>query len=447
MTETSFAPFRDKMVSAGLSGPAVAAFERAFGLLVSGDSAEIPESAIEPATGLASYQSVAKGADATDLLAKTVAIKLNGGLGTGMGLQKAKSLLDVRGGETFLDLIAKQVLHLRGTHGEGLRFLLMDSFSTSEDTREFLAAKYPQLGGAEQWEMMQNRVPKIERDTLAPASCPASPDNEWCPPGHGDLYAALDGSGWLERLLEDGVVYAFVSNSDNLGATMDQDLLRYFADSGAPFLMEVTRRTAADRKGGHLARAKAGGGLLLRESAQCPKEDEQSFQDIERHQFFNTNNLWIRLDLLKVELEKCGGVLPLPVIQNSKTLDPRDPASAAVIQLETAMGSAIGCFAGAAAIDVPRSRFAPVKTTEDLLALRSDAYVVTEDFRLELHPERKSLPPLVSLDTEHFKMVDQLEAAIANGVPSLLRCERLEVVGPHVFAGDEVFEGSVVIGG
>ena len=444
----SYEPFRTKMEAAGLSRAAVAAFERAFGLLVSGDSSQISEDDIEPAADLPSYEDIpaGAGAGAAPLLAKTVVIKLNGGLGTGMGLQKAKSLLDVRGGDTFLDLIAKQVLHLRQEHGDGLRFLLMDSFSTSDDTREFLAAGYPQLGGADEWELMQNRVPKIGRDTLAPATCAAEPENEWCPPGHGDLYPSLEGSGWLDRLLDAGVVYAFVSNSDNLGATLDLDLLSYFATSDAPFLMEVTRRTAADRKGGHLARSKQGGGLLLRESAQCPDVDAQSFQDIDRHQFFNTNNLWIRLDLLKAELEKCDGVLPLPVIQNSKTVDPRDPESAPVVQLETAMGSAIECFAGAAAIEVPRSRFAPVKTTDDLLALRSDAYVVTDDFRLELHPDRKSLPPVVNLDKAHFKMVDQLEAALQHGVPSLLKCESLNVSGAHAFSADEVFEGAVEIG-
>jgi len=446
MTEPNFAQFKEKMESASLSGAAVAAFDRAYGLLVSGSSTTISESDIEPARDIPSYDDISPCHSTSELLAQTVVIKLNGGLGTGMGLQKAKSLLSVRDGDTFLDLIAKQVLHLRTLHGDGLRFLLMNSFSTSDDTRDFLASRYPQLGGADEWELMQNRVPKIDSKTLAPAECPDSPENEWCPPGHGDLYPSLAGSGWLDKLLESGVRYAFVSNSDNLGATLDLDLLGYFAQSESPFLMEVTRRTTADRKGGHLARSKSDGSLLLRESAQCPKEDSESFQDIDRHQFFNTNNLWIRLDLLRDELLKCGGVLPLPVIQNSKTVDPRDPSSTPVTQLETAMGSAIECFEGASAIEVPRKRFAPVKTTDDLLALRSDAYVVTEDHRLELHPQRGGRPPFVKLDPVHFKMVDQLEESLVNGVPSLLACEHLEVSGKHVFSGDESFEGTVTIG-
>ena len=65
------------------------------------------------------------------LLQHTVMLKLNGGLGTGMGLEKAKSLLPISGDDTFLDLIAKQVLHMRQASGGSLAFLLMNSFSTS----------------------------------------------------------------------------------------------------------------------------------------------------------------------------------------------------------------------------------------------------------------------------------------------------------------------------
>jgi len=72
----------------------------------------------------------------------------------------------------------------------------------------------------------------------------------------------------------------------------------------------VTRRTAADRKGGHLARRTADGRLLLREVAQCPDADLESFQDISRHKYFNTNSLWLRLDALKAQLAADAGVLP-----------------------------------------------------------------------------------------------------------------------------------------
>jgi UTP--glucose-1-phosphate uridylyltransferase len=441
----SFSPIAEKMRAAGLSDAAVAAFERSFELLAADESGLISESAIQPARDIPRYEDVAKAPAGEDLLAKAVMLKLNGGLGTGMGLEKAKSLLPVRDGETFLDLIARQVLSVRRSTGAELRFLLMNSFSTSADTLAHLA-RFPELGRAEDLELMQNKVPKIDAKTLAPVEWAADSEMEWCPPGHGDLYPAILGSGLLQKLLDEGFLYLFVSNSDNLGATLDPALLKWFAESGRPFVMEVTARTAADRKGGHLAVRASDGRLLLRESAQCPDEDMAAFQDIERHRFFNTNNLWLRLDALKAELEKNGGLMPLPVIRNKKTVDPRDKKSPAVYQLETAMGAAIECFEGAGAVEAPRTRFAPVKTTGDLLALRSDAYVITEDGRAVLAPERKGVPPEIVLDGDHFKLVDQLDAALAAGVPSLLHCRRLEVHGPVKFSASDRFEGDVVLG-
>lgn len=442
----SFSAVADKMRDAGLSAAAITAFERSFGLLAAKASGLIPEEEIRPADEVPRSEDVASEPADEKLLAKAVMLKLNGGLGTGMGLEKAKSLLPVRDGQTFLDLIARQVLSVREKTGADLRFVLMNSFSTSADTLEHLA-RYPELGKPQDLELLQNKAPKIDAGTLEPVEWPADPEMEWCPPGHGDIYPAILGSGLLQRLLDEGYLYLFVSNSDNLGATLDPALLKWFAESGKPFVMEVTARTAADRKGGHLAVRAADGRLLLRESAQCPDADLDAFQDISRHRFFNTNNLWLRLDALADELEKNGGLMPLPVICNKKTVDPRDKKSPAVYQLETAMGAAIECFEGAGAVAVPRSRFAPVKTTGDLLALRSDAYVITEDGRAELAPERHGVPPEILLDADHFKLVDQLDAALAGGVPSLIDCRKLEVRGPVKFSAADRFQGDVVIGG
>lgn len=154
------------------------------------------------------------------LLQQTVVLKLNGGLGTSMGLDKAKSLLEVKGGNSFLDLTAKQVIAMRKTFKTQVKFMLMNSFNTSKDTLAFLN-KYPSLLEDPKIELMQNKVPKVDKGTMDPASWPANPHLEWCPPGHGDLYTALYGSGKLDELLSEGVKYMFVSNSDNLGATLD----------------------------------------------------------------------------------------------------------------------------------------------------------------------------------------------------------------------------------
>merc|ERR1719388_119655 len=206
--------------------------------------------------------------------------------------------------------------------------------------------------------------------------------------------------------------------------------------------MEGATRTDADKKGGHLAKSKATGGLTLRESAQCPKDDEKAFQDTERYKYFNTNNLWVDLEKLKAAFEKNGGALPLPVMLNDKTVDPRDKTSTKVIQLETAMGAAISCFDGATAIQIPRTRFAPVKKCDDLIALRSDAYVLTEDSRIELAPDRKGVPPTIKLD-DRYKFVDAMDTLIPNGSPSLKGCTKLVIKGEVEFAAGVTVEGTV----
>ena len=439
----NFAAFEIKMTAAGMGDAAIRAFRRNYEALLRDETGMIPEETISPAQGLASFEEIAAAGEAdVSLLSQAVVIKLNGGLGTGMGLQGPKSLLAVREGVNFLDLMVRQILDLRKTSGTDVRLLLMNSFSTSSETLGHLKNYQSQgLAEAAEVELMQNQIPKIDAATLEPVRWPADPEMEWCPPGHGDLYPALVGSGWLDRLLAEEVKYAFVSNSDNLGAILDPAILTYFAKSNAPFLMEVTRRTAADRKGGHLAVRKSDGRLLLREVAQCPDSDVAAFQDIDRHQYFNTNSLWLRLDLLKQQLAADEGVMPLPMIRNNKTVDPRDKHSTAVVQLESAMGAAIECFEGATALDVPRSRFAPVKTTADLLALRSDAYEVLADGQVRLANSRNGVPPNIVLSDE-YKLVDQLDPL---GVPSLIQCDSLKISGLVHFENGAVMVGEVEI--
>jgi UDP-N-acetylglucosamine pyrophosphorylase len=432
-----------KMRSAGAASPTINAFLGAVRKVLAGERGLLPEATIEPIAALPRLEEVSESvAGAEDLLNQLVVIKLNGGLGTSMGLDRAKSLIPVKGQETFLDFIARQILHLCGGGAAEPAFYLMDSFSTQKDTLDYLK-KYPGLSDDGQLDFLQSMVPKLDAKTFEPAAWPDDPELEWCPPGHGDLYPSLLGCGLLDRLLKKGIKYLFVSNSDNLGATVDLKLARYFANSGFSFLMEVAERTAADRKGGHLARRRSNGRLLLRESAQCPKEDEEQFQDIERHRFFNTNNLWVRLDHLKAELDRGGGVFSLPLITNVKTVDPRNPNSPKVIQLESAMGAAIECFDHTGAIVVPRTRFSPVKSTTDLLALRSDAYRVTEDFRLVLDDSRQGQPPVIDLDPRHYKLLADFENCFGNGAPSLVACDSLKVVGKVNFAGGVVCRGKV----
>ncbi len=430
-----------KLREAGAGEPALRAFARAVERVAAGESGQLREAELEPVAELADAERL----PAPDPVAvraaleQAVVVKLNGGLGTSMGLSGPKALLEVKERLTFLDVIARSVLHLRASTGARLPLVLMHSFSTREPS---LAALARHAGLADQdvaQDFLQGKVPKLRADDLEPAAHPADPALEWAPPGHGDVYAALVSSGMLTALLERGYRYAFVSNADNLGAVLDPALLAWFAAEGAPFLMEVADRSPSDRKGGHLAR-RAGGGLVLRELAQAHEDDLGHFQDTARHRFFNTNNLWVDLHALERALADAGGALDLPLIVNRKTVDPKDADSTPVLQLETAMGAAIDVWAGAQAIRVPRRRYAPVKTTNDLLAVRSDAFVLTGDSRIELAPELPG-PPLVDLDARYFKLVDDFEERFAAGPPSLVACERLEVEGDVGFGAGIVVRG------
>ncbi len=370
-------------------------------------------------------------------------LRLNGGLGTSMGLTGAKSLLEAKDGLSFLDIIARQVLALRAEHDAELPLVLMDSFSTREDSLAALA-EHADLDVGLPLDFIQNKEPKLLVEDLTPAAWPDNPSLEWCPPGHGDLYTALVTSGMLAELLERGFEYAFVANSDNLGAVLEPRILAWLRANEIPFLMEVTERTEADRKGGHLARRRKDDRLVLRETAQTPDEDLKALQDLGKHRYANTNNLWVSLRALDAAMRERDGVLGLPMIRNQKTVDPGDKSSPAVFQIETAMGAAIEVFDGARALVVPRTRFAPVKTTDDLLALRSDAYRLTDDSRVEL--VRDSVP-IVTLDPDHYKLMRDFDARFPKGPVSLKEADRFEVEGDVTFGADVVARGSVKVEG
>ncbi|HUR86408.1 MAG TPA: UTP--glucose-1-phosphate uridylyltransferase [Solirubrobacteraceae bacterium] len=439
----------EKMRADGVADIAVATFAHYLERLRAGDAGVLAESDIEPVAELPDADELPEDEEgARAALDRTVVIKLNGGLGTSMGMTAPKSLLEVKDGLTFLDITVRQILDLRERTGAQLPLVLMNSFATREASLEALAPYDDLAVDGVPADFVQSRVPKLEAESLEPVSWPADPGLEWAPPGHGDLYPSLQSSGMLEALLDAGYEYAFVANVDNLGAVMEPRILAWFARERIPFLMEVADRTAADRKGGHLAQRAGGGGfrLVLREVAQTPDEDIDTFQDIGRHRFFNTNTLWVDLRALAAVLQERDGVLRLPMIVNRKTVDPADSGSTAVVQLETAMGAAIDVFDGARAIRVPRTRFAPVKTTNDLLALRSDAYVLHDDGRIAPAPERDGEgAPLVELDARYFKLVGDFEDRFAAGAPSLVACERLKVDGDVSFGAGVVVRGSVTV--
>jgi UTP--glucose-1-phosphate uridylyltransferase len=441
---------RTKMTEAGVAPAAIETFTRFYHLLRAGETGLIREDDIDPLVDIPNRADLTiSDDDASAALAQTAMLKLNGGLGTSMGMDQAKSLLPVReapdGSEilTFLDIIVAQVRAARQATGARLPLLFMNSFRTRDDSLAALE-RYPDIAvDGLPVDFLQNREPKLRADDLTPVTWEKDPELEWCPPGHGDLYPALHASGVVVALLDAGFRYMCVSNSDNLGATPDAIIAGWFAASGAPYAAELCRKTPADVKGGQLVVRKADGRIVQRETAQTHPDDVAVSLDPTRHPFFHTNNLWFNLEALAAELDRTAGVLELPLIRNDKTVDPADPSSPKVVQIESAMGAAVAVFEGATAIEVERSRFLPVKTTNDLLVIRSDVYDLTADYRLEA----QAPAPLVDLDKNHYKLIDDFTQRFAAGAPSLRDADSLTVRGDWTFGADVRAEGKAALAG
>ncbi len=443
MSENGLTAAQEKMRAGGVAEQAIDVFTHYYRSLEQGATGLIPEETIEPLTEIDSIEDVEVCEEqAREALSRTVLIKLNGGLGTSMGMDKAKSLLPVRDGKTFLDLLVDQVMAARAAYDVELPLIFMNSFRTRQDTLDALA-QHPGIAvEGLPLDFLQNREPKLRADDLSPVEWEADPSLEWCPPGHGDIYTALVASGVLDALLERGFRYAMTSNSDNLGAAPSARIAGWFAASGAPYAPEMCRRTPADVKGGHLAVRKSDGRIILRDTAQTPPEQMSYFTDQFRHPFFHTNNLWFDLQVLRDTLAERHGILGLPLIRNEKTVDPSDASSTPVIQMETAMGAAVEAFEGATAVEVPRSRFLPVKTTNDLLLVRSDVYEVDEDGLLQMVCDEACT---VSLDPRHYKRIADFEARFAQGVPSIRGARTLTVSGDWTFEADVVATGDALV--
>ncbi|RCH99976.1 UTP-glucose-1-phosphate uridylyltransferase [Rhizopus stolonifer] len=367
-------------------------------------------------------------------LTKLAVLKLNGGLGTTMGCVGPKSVIEVRDNMTFLDLSVRQIEYLNKKHNVSVPFILMNSFNTDEDTKR-IVQKYA-THNVDIITFNQSRHPRIKKEALLPMPrTPNSPIEQWYPPGHGDIYESLYNSGLLDQLLAQGKEYLFVSNVDNLGATVDINILHHMAQTDAEFIMEVTDKTKADIKGGTLI--DYNGKIRLLEIAQVPDEHVEDFKSIKKFKIFNTNNLWINLKAVKRVMEEGG--MDLEIIVNSKTTDSGEK----VIQLETAVGAGIKHFKNAHGINVPRSRFLPVKSTSDLFLVTSDLYSLVHG-ELVMNPKRMfNTVPFIKLG-EDFKKVQAFLNRFKS-IPHILELDHLTVTGDVTFGSNVELRGTVII--
>ncbi|XP_031829847.1 UDP-glucose pyrophosphorylase isoform X1 [Nomia melanderi] len=381
------------------------------------------------------------GEEARALLNKLVVIKLNGGLGTSMGCHGPKSVIAVRNGLTFLDLTVQQIEYLNKTYNANVPLILMDSFNTDDDTQRIIR-KYKGID-VDIYTFNQSCYPRINRDSLLPIAkhTDIAEDIEaWYPPGHGDFYESFRNSGLLKKFLKEGREYCFISNIDNLGATVDFKILKSLLDkretSPLEFVMEVTDKTRADVKGGTLIKYEDK--LRLLEIAQVPKDHVDDFKSVKTFKFFNTNNLWIKLSAIERLVE--SNSLNMEIIVNNKTFS----NGLNIIQLETAVGAAMKSFDGSIGINVPRSRFLPVKKTSDLMLVMSNLYTLRNG-SLVMSPQRMfPTTPLIKLGGNHFSKVKEFLTRFPT-IPDLLELDHLTVSGDVTFGKGVTLKGTVII--
>jgi len=417
-------------------------FKRLFGKFINSTGPSVHWDKIEklPKDAIHPYASLPYTDDKESIrqmLDQLVVIKLNGGLGTSMGCSGPKSVIPVRNDLTFLDLTVQQIEYLNKKYDANVPLVLMNSFNTDDDTMKIIR-KYSGFNISIKT-FNQSRYPRINKESLMPVakSCRTDDDIEaWYPPGHGDFYQAFSNSGLLDEFVAQGKKYCFISNIDNLGATVDLNILNMCLNQNREFVMEVTDKTRADVKGGTLIQYE--GKLRLLEAAQVPKEHEDDFKSVKKFNVFNTNNLWISLPAIQRVVDE--NTLDMEIIVNPKQLD----GGVNVYQLETAVGAAMKCFDDASGINVPRSRFLPVKKTSDLLLVMSNLYTLDHG-SLIMSPKRMfPSTPLVKLGENNFKKVSAFLSRFGS-IPDLLELDHITVSGDVTFGRGVSLRGTVII--
>jgi len=431
---------RSKMTLRGIDPGAIESFVRMVGQMRNDTSAHVSLYALESPDSRTILESPSDPLEmknleerGRELLSRVAVIKLNGGRSTNMGGHTPKGTILAKDGRCYLEIIINQVAALREKWQVDVPLVLMNSFFTDSPTMEILRRfELPVLT------FIQQQVPRLVEETLMPLD--TGTEEDWAPPGHGDVYDSLQRTGTLSRLKRLGCKWAFISNLDNLAAYPEPWILGLMERDNIEFLLEVTDRTPVDRKGGTLVIRE--GRLDLLELAQVAPEEGDSFMDINRFRVFNTNNVWIDLEALSTALT--NDALKLPIICNCKNID-----GARVIQLETAMGAAIGSFQRSRGLRVLRDRFFPTKKVADLFLLQSDACVLDSMFRLRRNPSRPdslSFMPTVLFDPDFLDHPEDISKRFeAASSVSLVRANSLQVKGRAFFEREVIIQGSVEI--
>ena len=365
------------------------------------------------------------------LLDQLIVVKLNGGLGTTMGCTGPKSLIECTKGKTFFDLVVDQVKELNAKYGTDVPLVLMHSFNTDDDMKPHVE----KVSGLRVITFMQNKFPRIYTDTLEPVPTgPDSPLNNWSPPGHADVYHCLRDSGLLDKFLAEGRKFMMISNIDNMGSTVDLKVLNKAVTENRSYMAETVLKTLDDWKGGMPIMYR--GHMKLLETAIVPKEHFNDYTDMNFLNYFHANNLWVNLVTLKKALDE--NTLKIDTMRNYKQFNGRE-----IVQLESACGSAIQSFKDSCAVRVPRRRFMPVKSCNELLLVRADVYIL--DGATFIRNPKRTIADLPSIQlSKIYQHVKEFEERFPEA-PSMVDLVKLHVDGDVWFGKNITVAGNVEI--
>lgn len=375
------------------------------------------------------YETLKEPENPKSILEKLIVVKLNGGLGTTMGCTGPKSLIECTKGRSFFDIVIGQLKELNAKYGTDVPLVLMNSFNTDELMKPHVDA----IKGLKIYTFNQNKFPRIYTDTLEPVPKDAnSPIDMWSPPGHADVYHCLRDSGLLDKFLNEGKKYMMISNFDNMGATVDLKVLNKAIAENRSYIAETVLKTPDEWKGGMPIMYK--GHMKLLETAIVPKEHFNDYTNMNFLNYFHANNLWINLETLKKALDE--NTLKIDTMRNYKQYNGRQ-----IVQLESACGSAIQSFPDSCAVRVPRYRFMPVKSCNELLLDRGDVYIL-EGSHFIRNPKR-SIPELPSiLLSSEYQHVSEFEKRFPEA-PSMLELKKLVINGDVWFGKNITIAGNV----
>jgi UTP--glucose-1-phosphate uridylyltransferase len=272
------------------------------------------------------------------------AVVLAGGMATRFG-GVVKAAVEVLDGRSFLDLKHRDVEAAAARAGGRVPFFPMTSFATHAEIARLLAGRESASSPATCFAQLVSLRLTPEGELFRTADGHVS----LYAPGHGDFPFALRRSGVLARFLAEGGRVLFMSNVDNLTATLDPAIVGAHLASGAAITVEVADKAPGDKGG---APARVDGKVQIVESFRFPEGFDQ-----DRVPVFNTNTLLFDARALDRDFD-------LTWFAVEKEVEGRR-----VVQFERLVGQ-LTAFLESRFLRVerrgPDARFQPVKTPEDL---------------------------------------------------------------------------------